>query len=279
MPAESVQRTTVMADLAEAVVWLNGADGALGEGIARSLLQAGATVYATSATAPAAELTAVCGRVAGSRGRIEGMAVDPAEPAALAQLLERIGAEHGRLDLLVNNALRDPGAPRQPFWQGGPDGWNAFGADALRGHYAAAVGLAPALVRQGRGLMVFLSGGGGGGGEPLAVPAAAARAASEATVRAMAPALQPHGVAVLALWPGRIRGALPAAADPPAAGAPAASGTGAMAPGYVGRCIAALAMDPDVLEKTGGAWTVPALAGEYRFTDPDRVGPDGLERS
>ena len=41
----------------------------------------------------------------------------------------------------------------------------------------------------------------------------------------------------------------------------------AQSPRFTGRCIAALAMDPDKLEKSGGVFTVSKLAKEYRFTD------------
>ncbi|MEQ8859468.1 MAG: hypothetical protein RIC56_12545 [Pseudomonadales bacterium] len=40
-------------------------------------------------------------------------------------------------------------------------------------------------------------------------------------------------------------------------------------PGVTGRCIAALAMDPDIAEKSGGSFRVAELAREYRFSDPD----------
>jgi NAD(P)-dependent dehydrogenase (short-subunit alcohol dehydrogenase family) len=39
-------------------------------------------------------------------------------------------------------------------------------------------------------------------------------------------------------------------------------------PRYVGRCVAALSMDPDVQEKNGGRFTVAELAREYRFSEP-----------
>lgn len=37
---------------------------------------------------------------------------------------------------------------------------------------------------------------------------------------------------------------------------------------FTGRCIAALAMDPDVREKHAGFYTVSELVDEYRFSDP-----------
>lgn len=43
-----------------------------------------------------------------------------------------------------------------------------------------------------------------------------------------------------------------------------------------GRCVAALAMDPDIAEKAGGLYAVSRLGQEYRFTDPDM--PDATSR-
>lgn len=39
-------------------------------------------------------------------------------------------------------------------------------------------------------------------------------------------------------------------------------------PRYSGRCVAALAMDPDIRDKDGGYHRVVALEREYRFSDP-----------
>lgn len=38
---------------------------------------------------------------------------------------------------------------------------------------------------------------------------------------------------------------------------------------FPGRAVAALATDPNVLAKSGGVFTTPALAQEYGFTDLD----------
>ena len=39
---------------------------------------------------------------------------------------------------------------------------------------------------------------------------------------------------------------------------------------FSGRCIAALAADPEIMKRSGGIFTVNELAAEYGFTDPDR---------
>jgi hypothetical protein len=38
---------------------------------------------------------------------------------------------------------------------------------------------------------------------------------------------------------------------------------------FSGRCVAALAADPDILARSGGVYTVAELAEAYGFTDPD----------
>jgi NAD(P)-dependent dehydrogenase (short-subunit alcohol dehydrogenase family) len=77
----------------------------------------------------------------------------------------------------------------------------------------------------------------------------------------MADDLRPHGVACIAVSPGWMR--LERMDLKPEDAAKAES------PEFPGRGIAALAADPDVLEKSGALFTTPALAREYGFTDVD----------
>jgi NAD(P)-dependent dehydrogenase (short-subunit alcohol dehydrogenase family) len=77
----------------------------------------------------------------------------------------------------------------------------------------------------------------------------------------MADDLRPHGVACVAVSPGWMR--LERMDLTPEHAAQAES------PEFPGRGIAALAADPNVLEKSGGLFTTPALAREYGFTDVD----------
>ncbi len=88
-------------DLANRVVLVTGGTRGIGAAIARRFLADGATV-------------AVCGRsettdapeVDGRRARVH--AVDVRDPAAVTGLVERVVADHGRLDIVVNNAGGSP---------------------------------------------------------------------------------------------------------------------------------------------------------------------------
>ena len=88
--------------------------------------------------------------------------------------------------------------------------------------------------------------------------------------------LRPHGVASLAVVPGWMRTEFVLASQKASEATwrehPALSRT--ESPRYVGRAVAALAADPEVMSKSGGIHRVADLALEYGFTDVDgRVVP------
>jgi NAD(P)-dependent dehydrogenase (short-subunit alcohol dehydrogenase family) len=97
---------------------------------------------------------------------------------------------------------------------------------------------------------------------------------------AQAAELRPHGVAAVAITPGFLRSEAMlenfgvseanwrdgAATDPDFAYSET--------PAYLGRAVAALAADPDVIAKTGRALATWGLYREYGFTDADGTQPD-----
>jgi 3-oxoacyl-[acyl-carrier protein] reductase len=79
------------------VALVTGAARGLGFAIARRFREEGATVVVNDLDAAAAE------KAAAELGGI-GLAADVADSAAVDRMFERVGAKHGRLDVLVNNA-------------------------------------------------------------------------------------------------------------------------------------------------------------------------------
>ena len=86
----------------------------------------------------------------------------------------------------------------------------------------------------------------------------------------MATELKPYGVAVLSLYPGLVR------TEKVMESAQWLDLTNSESPEFIGRAVAALAADPDVLRHTGNVVVAASLAIEYGFTDVDGTSPRPL---
>ena len=274
--------TEVRADLTGRVALVTGASRGVGRGIALGLGEAGATVYVTGRTveegtsasrlpgtvhATAEEVTALGGR---------GVAVpcDAGDDDQLAALVQRITDESGRLDVLVNSAWGGyerftDGSPFNPgpFWEQPLGLWDAMHRIGVRAHYVTTALAAPLLVGTGGGLVVSLSSFAGQVVVPP-VPYGVAHAAIDRLAHDMAEELRPHGVASVSLYPGlvlteSVQANLQYFADQPNRETPL----------FVGRTVAALAADAEVLRLTG-RWLVAAeVAAHYGVTDEHGVLP------
>ena len=137
------------------VVLVTGASRGVGRGIAFGLLHAGATVYASGRSIDGADLDDGIVRVA----------CDHTEDQATARLFERIEAEQGRLDVLVNNAWggyeRMVEGERftwgEPFWEQPAWRWRAMMDAGVRAAFAASRLAARMMVAQRSGLIVNVS--------------------------------------------------------------------------------------------------------------------------
>ncbi|MFE5972193.1 SDR family oxidoreductase [Streptomyces sp. NPDC055893] len=91
----------VTIDLSGSVAVVTGGTRGVGSGIARSLLEAGAEVVTCARRAPDRPVEA-----AGRTARF--LPVDLRDPAAVTGFFDRVRDDHGRLDVLVNNAGGTP---------------------------------------------------------------------------------------------------------------------------------------------------------------------------
>src|SRR5690606_26630441 len=261
-----------------------GATRGAGRGIACMLGEAGATVYCTGRSVrgrPASgnrpETIDETAEMVTSYGG-EGIAVqvDHLVPAQVEALFERVKAEQGRLDILVNDirggeTLTERGTP---FWALDIEKALRMQRQAMHTHLITSRYGVPLLVAQGAGLVVEIT-----DGDSLAyrdnLPYDLVKTSVIRLAFGMAQELRDHGVTALAVTPGFLRseemldyfGVTEANWKDATKQDPhfIASET----PYFVGRAVAALAADPNVAAKSGGAYASWTLSDEYGFTDID----------
>ncbi|MCZ6708823.1 MAG: SDR family NAD(P)-dependent oxidoreductase [Gammaproteobacteria bacterium] len=265
-----------MADLKGKVAVVTGASRGVGRGVAEGLAEAGATVYITgrseSDSVPPMQRTiqATATRVDELGGKGIAVRLDHNNDGEVQALFERVGNEQGRLDILVNNAYKipDPPAWEGGFWEHPLSVWDDQCGVGLRGYYVASVYAAPLMVDQRRGLIVNISSR-GGDGYAFSTSYGVCKSGVDRMAQDMAVELKDYNVVALSLRPSSVKTEF--IMDSVASGAVEIDLDAAQSPRFSGRCVAALAMDPDLMEKSGGIFMVADLAGEYRFTDPDRA--------
>jgi NAD(P)-dependent dehydrogenase (short-subunit alcohol dehydrogenase family) len=261
------------------VALVTGASRGVGKGCALELGAAGATVYLTGRTLEegTAPLPGTIGATAAEIEQEGGQAVavrcDHRDDAQVAAVFERIDREAGRLDVLVNNAFLIPRELTQgkPFWEVPISNWDDMLDVGTRSAYVASVYAAQRMVPARRGLIANIS---SSGAREYAwhVAYGVGKAALDRLTADTAHELRPHGVAVVSLWPGLV---LTERLRPLVGKTDQLDFDGAESQRFTGRAVAALAADPDALERSGRAWPSRQLADEYGFTDVDGTLPKG----
>jgi NAD(P)-dependent dehydrogenase (short-subunit alcohol dehydrogenase family) len=261
------------------VVLVTGASRGVGKGIAVALGSCGATVYVTGRTtegAPAPEvyghvlpgsITATARAVTAAGGVGIAVGCDHADDAQSLAVVERVLAEQGRIDVLVNNALVVPPqlVDGDPFWVKPISVFDDLFHVGVRSTYVMSAAVAPSMVRAGRGLIVTTSGP--GAKAYFNTPAyGVGKVAVDRMMHDMAIELNPHGVAAMSLWLGLVRTERLAVTVERSPQFDLTSTESAM---FAGRAVAALAGDADVMARTGGTHYVAELAAVYGFDDVD----------
>jgi NAD(P)-dependent dehydrogenase (short-subunit alcohol dehydrogenase family) len=265
-----------MSPLSGKVAVVTGASRGIGKGIALALADEGAIVYVTGRTVTPGShpLPGTVGETAAEVDRRGGkgiaVQVDHANDAQVAALFEQVRREQGHLDILVNNAIAIPEELTQPgaFWEKPLSNWIMIDV-GLRSNFVAAWHAAQIMLPRKSGLIVALSGY-VGVTYTYNVIFGTCKTATDRMARDMAIELKPHNVASLSLWQGftyteRARDNLKTVAGM-ASQLNSAAGSSVEFPG---RVIAALAKDPNLMQRTGGTFISAELAHEYGITDVD----------
>jgi len=279
-------------DLSGKVAVVTGASRSIGKGIALELGAAGATVYVTGRTVEAGAMPGTVGETAAQidalGGHGIGVACDHKDDAQVKALFERVAAEQGHLDVLVNNVFPAPVlAPwlGQKYWDLPIAAWDEIIGVGTRSHYVASVLGTPLLFAAGGGLIVNVS---SSGAVTYAhnVVYGVGKAAVDKMTADMAVELEGTGVQVVSLWPGLVRTEMLDAAavregdeiyiELPGEGRFDLSN--AESPRFLGRAVVAMAGDDGLAARSGKAFTSAGLARDLGFTDTDGRVPEVLLR-
>jgi NAD(P)-dependent dehydrogenase (short-subunit alcohol dehydrogenase family) len=240
---------------------VTGGTKGVGRGVGRELARLGARVFITGRSAPDSEPL---------DDRITGIRCDHRDDGQVSAAFNLILRESNAIDILVNNVwggydgMVEDGQftwPK-PFWEQPLWRWDAMFNAGVRAHYHASQLAVPAMIAQRRGLIVNISfwaaqkriGN---------VAYGVSKAATDKMTADMAAELSPFGVTVISLYPGLVR------TEKVMEAAQFLDLSNSESPEFIGRAIAALASDPNVLRRTGQVLVAAALAREYGFTDID----------
>ena len=251
-----------------AVALVTGATRGVGRGVARELARQGARVFITGRSVPNYEPF---------DEPITAIDCDHRDDQQVTAAFDRIAREAGTIDILVNNVwggyerMIDNGAFTwsKPFWEQPLWRWDAMFTAGVRAHYHASQLAARTMVAARRGLIVNISFW--AAQKHLGnVAYGVSKAATDKMTADMATELAPHGVTVASLYPGLVR------TEKVMEAAAYLDLSNSESPDFIGRAVAALAADPDLLRHSGNVLVAAALASEYGFTDVDGKTPRPL---
>lgn len=259
----------------ERVALVTGASRGVGKGIAIGLGESGATVYVTGRSVQErperpGTIHATARAVDEAGGKGVPVCCDHTSEEDVRRLFGQIERDHGRLDILVNNAwggyenmledgvyTYDNAFWEQPLWR-----WDAMFTSGVRCAYLANQCAAPLMIREKRGLIVNIS---YWAAQTYLnnVAYGVAKAATDRLSLDMSQELRQHSVAVISLYPGLVRteSVLAAAEFFNLANSESAQ--------FIGRVVDALASAPRLLDKSGQALVAAAEARELHVTDID----------
>jgi NAD(P)-dependent dehydrogenase (short-subunit alcohol dehydrogenase family) len=267
-----------------------GATRGAGRGIACALGEAGATVYCSGRSARGRPATAgrpetieeTAERVTAAGGAGIAVRVDHTDEAEAKALFERVAAEQGRLDVLVNDVwggdeLTEWGTP---LWQLDLAKGRTLLERALWSHIVTARYGLPLMIARNRGLIVEITDGDFVGYRGAFFYDLAKLGAIRLAYAYSVELRRHSGITALAVTPGFLRSESMlerfgvSEANWRDAGKQDPHFLESETPAFVGRAVAALAADPAVHAKNGKAFASWTLSREYGFSDADGRRPD-----
>src|SRR5579859_2190302 len=273
------------------VALVTGASRGLGKAVALELAQAGAHVivtgrstrgHSTQSALPATTIDATADEIHEAGGKAEAVRCDHTDTTAVKALVDYIGKQHGKLDILVNNAwgghdAHDESESGGAVWD---EPLDQFKHMLLAGPYSdyitSLLVLKYLMGPVQKGLIITTTWH--TAEPPMWLPYEASKAAKNRLVYVLGYHLKDKGIPVIAVAAGWMQTEIMFTHHT----MDELEGQ-TETPHYAARGIAALASDPDVMRFTGKLMDVSDLADIYGITDLDgsqpRLNAQHLSRS
>jgi dehydrogenase/reductase SDR family protein 1 len=243
---------------------VTGGTYGVGRGIAAVLAERGARVFVT-------------GRSISDADSFTAIRCDHRVDAQVTAAFEQIEREAGPIGILVNNVwggyegMVENGVFTwsKPFWEQPLSRWDSMFSAGVRAHYHASQLAARSMTAARRGLIVNISFW-AAQTHIANVAYGVSKAATDKMTSDMAVELRPFGVAAVSLYPGLVR------TEKVMEAAAWLDMSNSESPEFIGRAVAALAADPEVMRHSGAVLVAASLGLEYGFTDIDGKSPRPL---
>ena len=275
-----------MVNLKGKVAVVTGASRGVGKGVALGLGEAGATVYVTGRTIKdKTDVEKLGGTVFETAEAVTaiggtGIAVpcDHREDSQVEAVFKQVTKKSKQIDVLVNNAWGGYENMREgrrltyfkPFWEQPFWRWDAMFDAGVRAAYTSSAYAARMMTRKKRGLIANISFWSAQiylGNAQYGV----SKAAVDKMTEYMAKELRKYEVAVVSLYPGLVR------TESILRNAKHFDMSNSESPQFIGRVVAALADDPNIMKKSGKVLVAAQEALEYGIQDIDGKRPKALD--
>ncbi len=242
------------------VALVAGASRGVGRGVAIALADAGYDVFVTGRSIASASLPPAVVRIPCDHTR------DDDTEAAFS----RIAAVTSALDVVVNctwggyERMMENGVFTWPlpFWEQPAHRWAGMIDAGVRAAFTVSARAARVMIPRRRGLIVNISHWAAQKRIGNAIYGVA-KAATDKLTSDCARELDPHGIAVVSLYPGMVR------TEAVLAAAEWLDLSNSESPEFIGRVVVALAADPGLLARTGSVLVAAAVALELGVVDVD----------
>ncbi|HEY8740458.1 MAG TPA: SDR family oxidoreductase [Candidatus Dormibacteraeota bacterium] len=181
------------AALEEKIVVITGASSGIGEATARALARSGAHLMLVSRTKE--KLDELKASIEEEGGKAWVYPTDLSDTDACGEMIQKVIGDHGRVDILINNAGRSIRRSVEESYERFHDfqrtmQLNYFGAVKL------ILGVLPPMIEQGRGHIINISSIGAQAYPPRFAAYVASKSALEGFARCLAPEVAHHGITV-----------------------------------------------------------------------------------